>query len=99
MNSTLEAYTSKEELDKVMTMDNFFEMFPCYKDGDIIISYDFSTDELSNEGENGTYSNSEDDKWCKWYHDQLWSYVDHYMSDIGFNNMVDEHDGSGGGLY
>jgi len=75
-----------ERLVSTINQESFDEAI----EGDLVINYDYWTDELQGD--------SDCEKWLEWYDDVLFSKIDELMSELGYNE-VDSMDGSGGGLY
>lgn len=67
-------------------------------ENDIIVSYDYCDDELSDKGPDGEWNSSDAAKWYSWYEKVLTPGIYNIMSKLGYDE-VDEMDGSGGGLF
>ena len=67
--------------------------------GDLVLGFDYWTDELKGHGRDEEYAGSECEDFIKWIHSTIWNgALNQIMWQFGYEE-VDCHDGSGGGLY
>ena len=87
-----------------LTVELDFEQMKCYhhdvtQSNDIVISYDYWTDELQGLGRDEVYAGSECEQVCNWFDEVLWrGTICNFMAKFHYY-AVDDTDGSGGGLY